>query len=128
MAHRCSVAGSLRKVSRLVKTGRQILPGLLQILAGLDLRQLVWTVKGASLMRIPAAIVVVLQFLLLVGFSHAGPATVGNLGETTRFQFSGNETFTSNQIRSELGANLDVLLACHPDAPRDELLNLIGYE
>ena len=76
-------------------------------------------------MRIPTAIVVVLQFLLLAGISHAGPATVGNLGETTRFQFSGNETFSSNQIRSELGANLDVLLACHPDAPRDELLNVI---
>ncbi|MBS0202463.1 MAG: hypothetical protein JSS49_06145 [Planctomycetes bacterium] len=71
------------------------------------------------------AIILGLQLLLLTQITIAAPQTVADLGESSRFQITGNETFSDSQIRSELGANLDVLLACHPDASRDDLLKLL---
>ncbi len=66
--------------------------------------------------------------LTLASIAAADPATVGELGDPDRIQFAGNESFDSQQLRSALGFNMDILLAGHPDTPRDELLSLLEHK
>jgi len=65
---------------------------------------------------------------LLPALASAAPDIVGDYGDIDAIQFVGNDTFSSKQIRSALSVNLDVLLAGHPAAPMDELLQILDQK
>lgn len=67
--------------------------------------------------------------LLLTAIAAAAPPeTVGEFGDLDVVQFIGNDTFSSKQIRTALGLNLDVLLAGHPAAPFGELVQILDQK
>lgn len=66
--------------------------------------------------------------LLTAIAAAAVPETVGEFGDLDVVQFVGNDSFSSKQIRTALGLNLDVLLAGHPAAPFGELIQALDQK
>jgi hypothetical protein len=64
-------------------------------------------------------------FIPLGGFAQTAPERVGARSEIRTIQFSGNTTFTADQLRGGLIGDPDFLIASHPLAPLRECAELL---
>ena len=61
----------------------------------------------------------------LVGAAAAPRATVGDLGSPECISFTGTSSFSPRVLRKAVGAAPEFLLAAHPSAPREELVETV---
>ncbi len=63
--------------------------------------------------------------LVLTSTVNAAETTVGSLGDCGRIEFTGNKAYTADQIRKELGEDLEILVARRSEAELSQWLETL---